>query len=810
MPALNANSARFLLSAADFSPEDFTVTKFTGADAVGRPYRFDIEFQLSEAALKKEKPPVLTSDSILGKPCRFELLRQSDNTTAAAYNGVAMGFGVEGRAKPLYSIRLVPWIELLSLNTNNRVFQRQDAVSIIKKVIMSSGIDGYCDFRYECERQYRPVDFCVQYQETDLNFISRLMERNGIWYYFEDSDSSSGKDAVVITDSFSKFPAKTIGVPFVENTGFAEISTRTGEDGGGEAGQGGESADGFGETVYSLSTKSSLIPKTVKLRAQNYRTPENLPEGGYEVSGSGRWGSVYEYGGAFRDSGEAAHGARLYLDRLRVENLRSEGMSGCTAFRAGRLVSIGPDVGGFLIVSVNHAGGIIERDGVYACTYNNSFSCIDSAPKIYAPPLTAAQPKAAGLITAPVEALGEEHPNIDEMGRYRVKLPFDAAETKAYGATKDIRLTQPSGGNTGGGNYGIHFPSKAGAEMVLACVDGNPDKPVGLGFVPNAAAPSNVNSENRDQNIIRTWGGNELVMDDTQGKEKITLSTVRQDGDTGKNCGITLSNEKNQIGVRAWKHKISMDCNQKESSISLKTLCKNSITLNDIMRRISIKTLTGCSIEVDDINDTISISNAYPMNLAHLAITLQRYCLDQITEGWVKDEVNKAVSQLLKDRLPRNKISMDGKEKKISIESGGGCALKMEDKKDSITVKCPGDKNIIAMDGQNSTITLSVKDGCAIAAGKSKITIVTGDGGKIILDNEKDLITVQNAGGANTVTLDGKKKKISLESKGDINIKAGGAVNISGKNLNMQSKNKMAVKSSNGVVEVKGKMIKLN
>ncbi|MCL2219786.1 MAG: type VI secretion system Vgr family protein [Chitinispirillia bacterium] len=800
MSALNANSARFLLTIADRSPADFTVTRFTGADAVSSPYRFDIDFQLSESAQKQAKPPVLTAAAILGKPCRFELIRGSDNSVAA-YNGVVMGFNAARRANPVYSVRLVPWMQLLSLNTNNRVFQKQSVIDIVKKVFRGVGLEGYCDFKYQCELKYQPVDFCVQYQETDLNFVSRLMERNGIWFYFD--GGAPGKETVVITDSFSKFPAKAIKIPFVENIGFAEGNSDedgAGGDGGGGASANGDSSNGFGESVYSLSTKSAMIPRSVKIRTQNYRTPESLPEGKCEGAEDGQWGSVYEYGGAFKNADEAMRGAALYMRRMQIENMRTEGMSGCTAFRAGRLASITPGVGDFLIVSVNHAGGINEKDGVFAYTYNNNFCCIDSAPALYAPPLTAAPPKAAGLITAPVEALGEEHPNLDELGRYRVKLPFDVSETDAYGATKDIRLSQPSGGSANGEQYGFHFPSKAGAEMVLACIEANPDKPIGLGFVPNANAPSGVNNENRDQNIMRTWGGNELLMDDTAGRERAVLSTAGQD--TEKNCELSLDNEEKNAVLRAWKHKLSLSCSIYDSSLALSSQGLNEIKIDDITRKITMETLMGCALELNEQKDTITLANANTLAPGAIATgmlmdKLMEKSSIEIRSTTVKEAVKgmpwkTKKSKELEKCFPRNCFTMDGKNKNIVLETAGGCKIAIYDK--------------------------MIKS--AEESGKGKIIITTKDGCVAVLDNENNVITLQDAGKANKAVLDGKNKKLSLESTGDISIKAGKSisitaeeginikaeesVNINGKNVTVASK-EMAILKSEKKAAVKGK-----
>jgi len=569
-----------------------------------------------------------------------------------------------------------------------------------------------------------------------------------------------------------------------------------------------------------------MIPKSIKLRSQNYRTPESLPEGICEGGGGGsvgRWGSIYEYGGGFKNADEAARQADLYMRRLQVENMRTEGMSRCTAFRAGRLAAVTPGVGDFLIVSVSHTGGINAvaggaDSGVY--TYNNVFCCIDSSLKMhYAPPLLAVPPRTGGLITAPVEALGEEHPNLDEMGRYRVKLPFDVSETADYRATKDIRVSQPSGGNVGGRQYGIHFPSKQGAEMVMGYVDEDPNKPLGLGFVPNADAPSTVCCDNRDQNVIRSWGGNELVMDDTRGAEKITLSTpdkfenyddrvktwkkrldkvlkeLEYDEIEKKNSELLLDNEEQQVVLRAWMHKIVMRYHTEGCGIGLNTLSGHQIRMDDIGRKVAITTPGGNSITMADWEKVTSIVSA-------------------------GDE---------------NSIVLDGGKRRIRVRTNAGNVMEMADKDNIITISNAKGTNSVVLDGGKGKISVRTKSGCLIE-----------------MDDEKDEITVKSANGANKVVMDGKGKAIGLESAGSISIKATENVNIkagqdviiaaekdigiSGKNATIASKEMSIVKSdkraavkgksglnlttsdaggkvlaqAKGDAVVKGKMIKLN
>ncbi|MDR2577715.1 MAG: type VI secretion system tip protein VgrG [Chitinispirillales bacterium] len=763
----DANRAKFLICIADFAPSLFTVTRFTGKDAISAPYCFDVDFQFSDSAPLSGELPAITPETVLGKPCIFKLLRGAGD--AAVYSGVIKQFSLKHGKKNTYSIRLVPAIDLLSLNINNKIFQKLTVIEIIEKVIESAGLKTYCDFEFKCEHSYQPLTFCVQHQESDLNFISRLMERNGIWYFFEQSGGTGGKERVVITDAFSGFPKQAAEIQFKESTGFTEVIKNTANG----------VSDGFEseESIYSLSSKHALIPKSVRLRTQNYRTPEYKPEAVYEIrEGSGTWGNIYEYGGDFKNGDEAERMAALYMKRIQVENLHKDGESVCKGFRAGRVITVSGGIGGVVITSVNHEGGAGEGGG-YAYGYKNSFGCINSSAQTYAPPLRASIPRTSGLITAPVEALGEDYPTLDEMGRYRVKMPSDRSKTEAYSGTKDVRVAQPSGG----AGYGFHFPSKSGAEMLLGYVDENPDKPVGIGFLPNAAAPSVVCNTNRNLNVICTGGGNKLVMDDTEDNEIICLTTpdkaslgdnssyslrewarlahkefndfledaekvvetiekivgimetvketleklgeifkggVGRAGDR-KNCELLLDNKRMTAILRAWEHRIILSCNEKQNLISLTTGGGNAIWLDDARELILLKTTNGCAIGMVDGKDSIILSNASS------------------------------------DSQKPNNILLDGQNKIIKIETGGGCKMEMCDPQNSIIISNADETNTVTLDGKNGIVKVATKDGCTI-----------------VMDNEKDIITLVNASEANKVILDGKDKTLSLESTGYINIKA--------------------------------------
>jgi type VI secretion system secreted protein VgrG len=917
--ATKANSAKFLVYIADYPSSAFTVTRFSGKDSVSAPYSFDIEFQPSETAPASDVPESgLTAESVLGKSCRFELIRDL-NGEIARYEGVVSEFKKMIRSKPVYAIRLVPWIELLSLNVNSRVFQKRKVIDIVNQVIKDAGLEARCAVKYKCGESANPqMDFCVQYRETDLNFISRLMEQNGIWYYF------SGDGSMTVTDAFSEFPKMTGSVPFVENIGFAETLKRLRDAGagtpnfadsrsvgGGGASVGGADGDGnrggtvaagaetlrskylygdeFGESVYALTSVSAVIPKSVRLRNRNYRTPETQPEGMSEcVDIGGAWGSVYEYGGAFKNDEDGKRLASLYLTRLRTENLQTVGNSRCAALRAGLIISI-DGAGEFMPVSVEHWGGYGrngekegEAGGNREYTYNNRFHCIDSTKKSYAPPLRATPPVAAGLITAPVDALGEDLPNIDDMGRYRVKLPFDLSETPEYGATKDIRLSQISGGD----GYGVHFPSKKNSEMILGYVDGNPDKPVGLGLLPDANAKSVSNSGNRTENVIRTWGGNELIMDDEKEKSKIAMSSA--DGHK-----LIMDDLKGlaRIAMRtAAGHELVMNDEAQKETVTLQTTGGNELVMDDAEEGKTVTLSTpfiGGSIIKTKVFSAVSnmiknVSNKLAMvklglpesgeffndDIGKSELLLDNRERGAVLKAWgqeitLKENVDKAECGINIATATKLEIEMDDIEREIAIRTQRGNSIELNDLKNNIVVgNAPkirtvyrklkekikdvadavkkGEWKVMKKENRKKMLEdanellakaksdlVETMNSIVLETDEGKIIMRTsGNDGTIFMNNDEDTITLYNLKEKNRIVIDGKNKSISMESPGDISIKAGGKIDISaGGDICICGKGKMVLGAKKDVfvnstgemfvggkkeVRVKGGKIKLN
>jgi len=152
--------------------------------------------------------------------------------------------------------------------------------------------------------------------------------------------------------------------------------------------------------------------------------------------------------------------------------------------------------------------------------YENSFTAIDVETP-FRPQRRTAKPFVPGVLTAVVEtAQAGEYSEVDEDGRYRVRFAFDRSETEHGKASRPIRMAQPHAG----AGYGFHFPLRDGVEVLITCVEGDPDRPIISGAIPNPTTPSTVAAKNATRNVIRTGGGTEINIDDTEGSERLKIS----------------------------------------------------------------------------------------------------------------------------------------------------------------------------------------------------------------------------------------------------------------------------------------------
>ena len=609
MPAeKKSNESQFYFMCGSLDPSTFFVLDFEGSDAVSALY----EFTLSLEASKNDINPA----DIISKPATLFMFREGKYYP---YSGLVSRFRFVGckLGKSRYEAVLAPKLSVLDLQLQTRIFQKKSVPDVIKEVLDTTGLQGY--YKLELSQTYPVQEFVVQYQETDFSFISRLMESAGMWYFFREPAVGQGQlkpggsqESLAITDKPASFQSieGTSTLPFRTAGGMVER----------------DEAKAL-ESVVDMSLSQSAIPKDVLLKNYNYRTPEVDLTGKSTVK-NGNAGAVYEFGGSFKNVSEAQRAAEVEANRLATQQTLVSGSGNARPFRAGYRFTLSEherkDLNAdYVILSVNHRGGHETE----IPTYNNSFTALPAANvKTYAPQRKTPLPKINGVMTAMIETSGSNYASLDDQGRYKVRMQFDHSSAKNSEASKYMRLSQPYAGP----KYGMHFPSHEGAEMVFACIDGDPNRPVGLGTVPNADTLSPVVSANKQQNILRTAGGSELLMDDTDQKQKVHLLTKAKnimemdDGEkklylqTTKLNQVLLDDKNERVAVTAKQHTIVMDYKSGQEGVIITTAGGHVIKVDDKNKSITVQSTAGSAIQIDDNKKSIVMKDCNGKNTVTL------------------------------------------------------------------------------------------------------------------------------------------------------------------------------------------------
>jgi type VI secretion system secreted protein VgrG len=232
-----------------------------------------------------------------------------------------------------------------------------------------------------------------------------------------------------------------------------------------------------------------------------------------------------------------------------------------------------------------------------AAVYRNRFRCLP-AQIPFRPERKTSVPRIPGLLTARVETTGGPYASLDADGWYRARMAFDRSDRAPGQATKPIRMVTP----TSGPDYGLHFPNHAGTEMIVAFLHGDVDRPLALGTVPNRTQKSPVTASNRMQNVLRTFGGSELRMDDTIGAEQILLRSP-----AGRELRVDDDRERIHLGTPTG-HRLRLDDRRKH--VAVVTAAGHRLHLDDEEKTTGVRSAVGHRIQIDDAKDQIVVQDA--------------------------------------------------------------------------------------------------------------------------------------------------------------------------------------------------------
>jgi type VI secretion system secreted protein VgrG len=409
-----------------------------------------------------------------------------------------------------YVATLVPTASLLTLARTNRVFQDMTVPAMVQAILTQYGLTLGEDFDILTTAAFQPREYAVQYEETDWDFIQRWLESEGLFYWFEHSGVRS-KLLISDSNSYATPIADSTAIPYRRRADLASgISS-----------------------IWSFTREARRLPARVGVFDYNHRTPHIRLVARAPVDAARGFGSVMFYNEHFKTLVEGEAVARIRAERLQCEGRLISGLTDCQRLRAGHFFELTDHYdpaqeGSYLVTSVELRAGhpIPAESGLPDPNPNpntkssdedfHAFTARFEAIPIgvqYRPARLTPWPSIHGVMHAHIDEDGSgEHAQLDDAGRYKVRLPFDAGTATGTAASRWIRMAQAASGV----GYGAHQPLHKGAEVLLAHIDGDPDRPIIVGAVPNAHTVSPVTSANATQSVINTHSGIRIEMEDRQ------------------------------------------------------------------------------------------------------------------------------------------------------------------------------------------------------------------------------------------------------------------------------------------------------
>lgn len=505
-----AESITYRFRCGSFAEDTFEVLCFTGEEGVSQLYRFEIDLLSGDTEIDV--------DDLQDQPSTFTI---ADGAHERLIQGVAAEVEVldqygEGT---VYRVVIVPRVWELTLSAVNAVYLDRTTPEIIQGTLEEQLGVTSADYSDTLRADYRPWPFRLQYGESYWDYLARLMERDGIYYYFV---ADEGGERIVFCDSMRTQPE-------IEDPGLT-FAAQLGMSAWDEYRPGG--------TVDSLFMRQTRQPQTVWVQNYNDERPSSPIRVQSEVDPRGK-GDINLYGQNVLDTEEAGAIAAIRAEELRCRKALYHGQS--TVFRL--VPGHRFDLEGhhrarcnqeYQLLSIEHSGqnpsmmrliGREPPDGTPV--YENRFTAIPADTQ-YRPVRTTDWPSIRGTLNAEVDAEGDgRFAELDDEGRYHIVFPFhrgfeDPGRTDAGKASHWVRLVQPYSGE----REGMHFPLRKGARVLVGFIGGNPDLPVITGAIPTAEHTSVTHAGNVAKSNIQTQQ-NRIEIDDEKPRIKMQSAKSR-------------------------------------------------------------------------------------------------------------------------------------------------------------------------------------------------------------------------------------------------------------------------------------------
>lgn len=502
---------RFLALATPLGENAVQLREVRGEEAISRLFHFELDLEFGDSSV--------TAESLLGKGVTIRIKIGSDQ--GRFLNGLICRIAqAPSETRPnLHRADLVPSMWLLTRSTDCRTFQGLSVPGIVSKVLTERGLT---DFELRLQRPYPALEYCVQYRETDFNFISRLLEDEGIWYFFEHTHAMH---RLVLADSTAEYRP----CPVQPQAKFSR-----------SAGKGGGAPD----AVTGWAIAHELRPSRYSTGAFNFETPStNLGVSIDSVKPSpvGSRPEVYDFPGRFKTRADGETIVRTRIEEEESQELIIRGAGSCRPFTAGYRFELLDQPGSnrdgdnraYVLVAMRlqafeptYRSGSDEEQRP---SYSNTFTCLPATVP-FRPRRTTPRPVISGVQSAIVVGKAGEELWVDKHGRVKVQFHWDRQGKRDDNSSCWVRVAQ----NWAGKRWGTMFLPRVGQEVLVEFLDGDPDSPVVTGRLYNGenAPPYELPTDQTKSSIKSAsskggGGSNELRFEDKKGSEQIFIQGER-------------------------------------------------------------------------------------------------------------------------------------------------------------------------------------------------------------------------------------------------------------------------------------------
>ncbi|WP_257818632.1 type VI secretion system Vgr family protein [Burkholderia glumae] len=491
---------------------ELVLVDFQGTEGLSQNFEFHVRLASQDSNIELKK--------LIGQPVTITL--QLTDALASSeerhFHGYVANFSHldHDGGFTLYRATIVPWLWMLSRSRDIRIFQEENTEAILSTVFREYG--KMASFEFRLSKATKNRSYCTQYRETDLEFVERLMQEDGLFFFFEHAKDDH---KLIITDN--SITAKAIG-------GRSPVLQYTKD----------EVLDDLA-VITTFQASRQLESTHVGLKTFDYKVPHarRYVSGGTEVDqGDVPSYEVYDYLGehGFPDSdrGEALTRFRTQAlaahSKIFIGTSTSRRLSPCLYFELDNHYDHGntrPEDRQFLLTTVTHSGGNNYQAREGAATYQCSFTCIRK--KIpYRPAFTIERPSIIGPQAAVVVGPEGEEIYTDSLGRVKVQFHWDRLGKRDQGSSCWVRVGQPWAGR----GFGMIQIPRIGDEVVVIFLDGNPDRPLIISSVYNSAnmppwgLPANATQSGILTRSTKTGNvntANAIRFEDKKGAEEVWL-----------------------------------------------------------------------------------------------------------------------------------------------------------------------------------------------------------------------------------------------------------------------------------------------